>query len=145
MSNNHDIKLKTVMNIIDEIAESNDEVRMNELEAKLREITGRTDINASDYFEYWGRTDLEDLAKTFLMLIPIKNGLDDEQLAEIIIKICECQYSESETDYQINVLEKETGLYNVSDYIFFPDTVGLSCNATISEIIEKILADRKNN
>ena len=79
------------------------------------------------------------------MPLPIKNGLNDEQLAEIITKICECQYSESETDYHINALEKETGLDNVSDYIFYPDTVGLSRNATTSEIIEKILADRKNN
>ena len=145
MSNNNDAKLKAVMDIVDEIAESNDEVRINELESKLREITGRTDINASDCFEYWGWTNLEDLAKTFLIPLPIKNGLNDEQLAEIITKICECQYSESETNYQINALEKETGLDNVSDYIFYPDTVGLSRNATISEIIEKILADRKNN
>ena len=138
MSNNNDAKLKAVMDIVDEIAESNDEVRINELESKLREITGRTDINASDCFEYWGWTNLEDLAKTFLMPLPIKNGLNDEQLAEIITKICECQYSESETDYQINALEKETGLDNVSDYIFYPDTVGLIAIQQINNTNRKI-------
>lgn len=57
-------------------------------------------------------------------------------------KIANVEYSESEMDYQLDVLEKETGLINVSDYIFYPNLIGLELNADVQEIIAKILADR---
>ncbi len=136
-------RLISVMEIIDEIANINDDNKIAELEVKLREITGKKDINASDCLEYWGWTSLEELARSFLNPTPEFKGLNDDQLSEIIEKICECEYSESETDFQLKVLEKETGLSNISDYIFYPDEIGLDIDADTSEIIAKILADRK--
>ena len=137
-----DAKIKRLMKIIDEIAESTDTDKIKELEAEVRDISGRTDIYADAFFEYWSWTSLEDLARSILMPEPVYKGLDDEQLAEIISKICECQYSESEMDYQLKVLKLETGIADVSDYIFYPDNVGLNMNADTTEIIAKILADR---
>ena len=69
--------------------------------------------------------------------------LSDEELAIIVEKISNVEYSESETDYQLEVLAKETGIINVSDYIFYPNLIGLELSADISEIIAKILSDRK--
>lgn len=73
---------------------------------------------------------------------PQDQGLSDEELAIIVEKIANVEYSESEMDYQLDVLAKETGLINVSDYIFYPNLIGLELNADVQEIIAKILADR---
>ena len=137
-------KLDAVMKLIDEIADSDDAHQITVLETKLREITGKPDIQASDCLAYWSWTSLEELARTFLMPAAEHQGLQDDELAAIIAKICTCEYSESETDYQLKVLERETGLINLSDYIFYPDKVGLDMDAGSAEIIAKILADRKN-
>jgi len=136
------IKLKKVMDLIDGIADSdnNDDIARYELE--LKKITGKSDLSAKDCKEYWGWTSVEELAKRFLMPVPQAQGLNDEELALIIEKIANAEYSESETDYQLMLLEKETGLSNVSDYIFYPNLVGLEMEADISEIITKILTDR---
>ena len=85
---------------------------------------------------------MEELAKSFLLPTPQAQGLSDEELAIIVEKIANVEYSESEMDYQLDVLEKETGLINVSDYIFYPNLIGLELNADVQEIIAKILADR---
>lgn len=69
--------------------------------------------------------------------------LSDEELSNIILKISNCEYSESEMDEQLNFLARETGLSNISDYIFWPNLVGLDLHAEVSEIISKILVDRK--
>ncbi len=137
-----DEKLKQVREIIEKIANSRDEAEIKELEAGLRGITGRADISASDCFEYWSYTGLTDLAMTFLLPEPVKKGLDDDRLAEIIENIWFARYSCSETHYQLKVLKIETGLSNISDYIYYPDTVGLDPDAGVWTIIEKILEDR---
>lgn len=67
----------------------------------------------------------------------------DAELTEIILKICNCEYSESEMDSKLELLEQETGLSNISDYIFCPDEIGLALDAEPSEIVEKILSDKK--
>jgi len=138
----NDEKLKQVREIIEQIAGSRDEAEIKELEASLREITGRSDISASDCFEYWSHTGLTDLAMTFLLPEPAKQGLDDDRLAEIIENIWFARYSSPETDYQLKVLKIETGLSNISDYIYYPDTVGLDPDAGVWTIIEKIFEDR---
>ena len=69
--------------------------------------------------------------------------MEEKRLTEIIEKICRCEYSESETDYQLKILEQETGLCNISDYIFWPNLAGMRLDADISEITAKILADKK--
>lgn len=135
-------KLKKVMDLIDKLAEPDDSDDIARLELELREITGKSDLSANECKEYWGWTSLEELAKRFLLPIPQAQGLSDEELAIIVEKIANVEYSESEMDYQLDVLAKETGLINVSDYIFYPDLIGLELNADVQEIIAKILADR---
>lgn len=138
-------KLKETMELIDQIVDAMEmgDESLPKLEKKLREITQKPDIQAEDCTEYWSWTTLEDLAHRFLAPKPVKQNLSDEQLGEIIKKICHVEYSEWEIDYQIEVLEVETGLDNVSDYIYYPDLVGMDRNASEDEIIAKILADRK--
>lgn len=46
-------------------------------------------------------------------------------------------------DYWIRYLELNTGLPNLSDYIFWPGLAGLDENASLEEIANKIIADRK--
>ena len=135
-------KLKKVMELIDKIVDSNNGDDIVRMELELRKITGKSDLSANDCREYWGWTTLEELAKRFLMPVPQAQGLSDEELAVIVEKIANVEYSEAEMDYQLEVLEKETGLINVSDYIFYPNLIGLKLDADIPEIISKILADR---
>ena len=136
-------KLEMVMEIIDNIAKSNDTDSIKILETKLRELTGKVDINATDCFEYWSWTSLKELALIFLTPAPKHNGLNDDQLAEIITKIYKCEFSDSEMNHYLNVLKTETRLTNVSDYIFYPNKIGLDRNADVAEIIAKIFSDRK--
>lgn len=135
-------KLKKVMDLIDKLAEPDDRDDIARLELEIREITGKSDLSANECKEYWGWTSLEELAKRFLLPTPQAQGLSDEELAIIVEKIANVEYSESEMDYQLDVLAKETGLINVSDYIFYPNLIGLELNADVQEIIDKILADR---
>lgn len=46
-------------------------------------------------------------------------------------------------DYMLKVLEVETGLDNITDYVYYPEEVGLDPDASFEEIVEKILLDRK--
>ena len=135
-------KLKKVMDLIDKLAEPDDSDDIARLELEIREITGKSDLSANECKEYWGWTSLEELAKRFLLPTPQAQGLSDEDLDIIVDKIANVEYSESEMDYQLDVLAKETGLINVSDYIFYPNLIGLELNADVQEIIDKILADR---
>lgn len=135
-------KLKKVMDLIDKLAEPDDSDDIARLELEIREITGKSDLSANECKEYCGWTSLEELAKRFLLPTPQAQGLSDEELAIIVEKIANVEYSESEMDYQLDVLAKETGLINVSDYIFYPNLIGLELNADVQEIIDKILADR---
>lgn len=40
-------------------------------------------------------------------------------------------------------LEINTGLDNLTDYVFWPDLVGLPSDADLAQIAEKIIEDRK--
>lgn len=73
----------------------------------------------------------------------VKKGMSDEEIAEVVRNICNAAYPGSKMDYWLKVLEKETGLEDISDYIFWPDEVGLELNASEEEIIERIFKDRK--
>lgn len=78
---------------------------------------------------------------------PKKCGMTDGQLTELIRRISELDFDvpqnalEATNDYFLEVLEIETGLDNVSDYIYWPDVVGLDLHAGLDEITAKILAD----
>lgn len=69
--------------------------------------------------------------------------LSNDEIRDIAFKIYEAMYDEEETDYYLELLQKETGLLNFSDYIFWPDEVGLDLNAEFPEIIAKIFEDMK--
>ena len=64
---------------------------------------------------------------------PEKQNLSASELSEIITAVCECQYSEAETDWLLNVLKTETGRTDISDLIFYPEI------DEIPAIIAKIL------
>jgi len=145
-----DDTLAVTMDIIDRIAEILEtgtdeeyEGEFAELQSRLEEITGKTNLDLSAFSNYWNRISLEELARSVLMPVPEKQGLSEEEIAEIVSDICECGYSDSELDYYLELLKLETGLVNISDYIFYPNMVGLDYSAGIDEIIEKILLDRK--
>ena len=151
MSNIDESRLSETMDIIDRIAEifetgAKEEYddEFNNLQIRLRELTGKPDIDISSLAEYWSWISLEDLARSVLMPTPEKKGLSDEEIAEIVTDICECEYSDSELGYYLELLKLETGLVNISDYIFYPNMVGLEYSADVSDIVEKVLLDRKN-
>ena len=139
-------KIQKISEIIKEIAdllrdEKNND-RINFLKIQLENITGKENIDVDNFRDFWGFTSAESMAERLLMPEAKKLNLSDERITEIIKKICLCDYSEAETDYWIEVLEKETGLY-VSDYIYFPYTKGLEITATEEEIAKAVLLDRK--
>lgn len=135
-------KLSKAMKIIDEIAENFNNADENKRRvSELEKLTGKSDIDVNMFFEYWGWTTVEELAKR-LFMSEFSGSLTDKQIYEVVKKICEVEYSESETDYWLEVLEKETCL-DVTDYIYYPDLYGLDVDAEYDEIAKKIIADRK--
>lgn len=75
------------------------------------------------------------------MPVPVKENLTDLQIKDIVINIL--KHSEAETNWWLNYLEINTGLSNLSDYIFYPDIVGLDANSTLEQIADKIIADKQ--
>ena len=68
-------------------------------------------------------------------------NLSNEQLKEIVLHIL--KFGEGERDWWLEYLEINTGLDNLTDYIFYPDLIGLDFDATLEQIADKIIADRK--
>lgn len=152
-------KLQEVMNIIDKAAQLMEEKdyegdadakkELDAFEKQLCEITGKKKLCITEYNAYWSYTSLETVARHALHQPPVKTGMTDEQLTELIRRICELDFDvpqnalEATNDYFLEVLEIETGLDNVSDYIYWPDAVGLDMDAGLDEITAKILADKK--
>lgn len=115
---------------------------LRDLQSRLEEITGNKKIKISSYCAYWSYASLETVARQALLLPPRKSNLTDAQLAEIIRSIYTVKFREAEMDYFLEVLRVETGLDDVSDYIFEPTLKGLDMQASADEIIEKIMAER---
>ena len=146
-----DTKLPTVMEIIEQATElmseadcDNDETAkmdLEKLQQELRKITGNEKIQIKDFRRYWAYTDLEVVAKKALMPSISKSDVSDEEIKEIVLRILELE--EAETDWWLEYLKINTGLYNLTDYIFYSDLVGLDKNATLEQIADKIIADRK--
>lgn len=145
-------KLPEVMRIIDAAAVlmaekdcDSDEGAKQELiklEQDLRDITGNHDLNISDFRRYWSAVDLETVARGALMQMPPKENLTDAEIKEIVVNIL--HHKQAEMDWWLNYLRVNTGLDNLTDYIFYPDEVGLEENATLEQIADKIIADRKS-
>ena len=115
---------------------------LEELQNKLREITGKPQILIKDFWRYDAVTDLETIAKSALMCTPEKEDLTDEQLKEIVLNIMDHD-DEAEEDWWLKYLEVNTGLDNLTDYIFYPDLIGLDENSSLEQIADKIIEDRK--
>ena len=156
-------KLQEVMRIIETAASLMEETGLMEekdwegdteagselaaLQKQLREITGNEKLQITDFNAYWSYTSLETVARNTLHQPPKKCGMTDEQLTDLIRRISELDFDvpenalEATTDYFIHVLEVETGLDDVSDYIYCPEEFGLDLHAGLDEITAKILAD----
>lgn len=144
-------KLPEVMDIIEDAAELMDKrdynsdaavrSKLEEYQKRLIAVTGNDKLEIEAFREYWGWTSLETVARKALMPPPEKTEVTDEQIKEIVTNITSLE--EEETDWYLEFLKINTGLDNLSDYIFYPDLVGLDRNADLNQIADKIIADRK--
>lgn len=147
-------KIPKVVDIIDKAASlmeekecGNDKEAMQklpELQKELADITGNPSIKITDFKRYWSYTSLEEISKKALMLPPVKENLADAQVREIVLNILSYD-SEAEMDYWLEYLTVNTGLPDLTDYIFYPDIKGLDSNASLEEIADKIISDMHGN
>lgn len=138
--------IKTSASLIETKDCENDTAAKKELaglQKKLREVTGKKRIAIKQFMAYWSYTSLENAARMALLPKPVKTGLTDEQISEIAYKVCRVEYDEAALDFFIKVLKVETGLNNITDYIFNSDEIGFALDASPEEIITKILSDKK--
>lgn len=140
-----DNNLKKAMEIIEKangIMERDgvtDEVKT--LEKKLEKVTGKSQ-DIESFRHYSSVTTLEEIAKCALNPKPQKeDNLTDEKIREVILHLLE--KSESEQCYWLNWLKINTGCS--SDYIFYPDFVGLPREASLAQIADKVIEDWKKN
>jgi len=144
-------KLKETMRIIEEAAElmaENDceedaeaKRALKKLQQELRLTTGNKKINIKNYQRYWSAVDLTTVAKGALMSEPVKEDVSDAQIKEIVINIL--NHNEAEMSWWFKFLKVNTGLENITDYIFYPDFFGMDANASLEEIADRIIEDRK--
>ena len=52
-------------------------------------------------------------------------------------------HDEAKMDWWLLYLEVNTGLPDLSDYIFYPNLIGLDGDPSMEEIAEKIIEDRR--
>ncbi len=111
-----------------------------ELQDRLRELSGNQKLQITDFQRYWSYTSLETMARKALMAPPSKDNVSDEQIKEIVLGIL--KHEEAEMDWWLEYLKVNTGLVNLTDYIFYPNLVGLDMQANLEQIADKIIADR---
>lgn len=116
-------------------------MELEELQNKLREITENHNIKIRDFWHYDEATNLETAAKGALMSPPEKEDITDEQIKEIVLNIL--KHDETEMGWWLQFLKINTGLENLSDYIFYPNLIGLDRNSSLEQIADKIIVDRK--
>lgn len=114
---------------------------LKKLQKDLREATGNKKLQISSFQRYWSYADLETMARKALMSPPLKSDLTNEQMKEIVLHILD--YGEAEMDWWLKYLEINTGLENLTDYIFYPNLIGLDSQSTLEQIADKIIVDRK--
>lgn len=145
-------KLQEVMELIEkadsimaEIASTGDTVlkqKLDALQERLRSVTGNKNLNVTDFQRYWEATDLKTVAKTALRLPPEKCDVTDDQIKEIVINIL--KNDEADMDYWFKFLKVNTGLTDITDYIFYPNLKGMEQDATLEQIADRIIADKNN-
>lgn len=140
-----DQKLERAMEIIRKA----DEIMQNEgitegvkaLEKELTEITGKQQ-NIEDYRYYSEVTSLQEIAKSALMPNPQKeDNISENKIREVVLTFL--KKSESEQGYWLKWLKINTGCS--SDYIFYPESVGLPRDASMEQIAEKIIESWKES
>ncbi len=78
-------KLPQAMELIDCIAEpENLDADRNAALEQLRILTGNTQLEKSDFFEYWGYTSLKEIARKSLTPTPQKYGMSKETIIDLI-------------------------------------------------------------
>ncbi len=139
-------KLPMVMDLVEKAAELmetheiEDNKELQDIEKQLQTLTGKSDLSVLDFNCYWASQSLETVAKKALFEKPKKRVLQPEEIKEIVVHILEQE--EAVIDWQLYFLDVCTGL-PITDYIFYPDDMGLSMEATLEEIAEKIIIDSK--
>lgn len=83
---------------------------------------------------------LDTVARGALLNPPKKEDVTNEQIKEIVVNIL--THDEAEMDWWLQFLKINTGLANLTDYIFYPDSVGLGREASLEQIADKIIEDR---
>ncbi len=133
-----DKKLERAMELIGKAVEMMENEGITEdvkaLEKELTELTGKKQ-NIEDYRFYSAVTSLEEIAKSALMPEPQKEDVTEDKIREVVLTFLE--KSESEQDYWLKWLKINTGCS--SDYLFYPELVGLPRDASMEQIVEKIV------
>lgn len=109
------------------------------LQDRLRALTGNQKLQISSFKRYDAVSSLETAARGALMSPPEKEDITDGQIKEIVLNIL--QHDEVETDWWLGYLKLNTGLKNLTDYIFYPALVGLDRDSSMEQIADKIIAD----
>ena len=129
----------------EDIEQDDISAEIDTLRKKLFDLTGKTIEECEPFQAYWSYTTLDSVVDRILMPKVEKVGMSDEELTEYIYKFCDAipVLPEAELDQYIKILEVETGLDYVSDYFFWPESVGLEKNPGVEKIVQKILEDRR--
>ena len=152
---NMDSIRKEVSEIIDRLAIIFDEEdvdssdiksELEKLENRLKELTGKTIEECEPFRQYWSYTSLDDVVDRIMMPPAGEARLSDDELRTKLERFFDeiATMKPSKLDRVIMELENETGIDNVSDYIFWPELIeGLGKNCEKDKRINKILSDRK--
>lgn len=142
-------KLHAVQAIIEKIESvtvekgcGEDSPELKALAQQLQEATGKNDLSFRPFMRYSSCVSLETAARIALMPVPQAGGLTDEAIRDLVLKLWQVEFNEAETDFVLKVLRLETGLRNITDYIYNPNCVGMDLHASVEEIIARILADK---
>ena len=145
-----EVKIPMAMEIIEKVAslmaerdcvqDQKAREELAELQDRLRELARNQRLQIIDFQRYWSYTSLETMARKALMAPPSKDNVSDEQIKEIVLGIL--KHEEAEMDWWLEYLKVNTGLVNLTDYIFYPNLVGLDMQATLEQIADKIITDR---
>ena len=112
----------------------------------ISNVTGKTIEECKPFEQYWSYTSLDDVVDRIMMPPVETKKISDSELREKLETMFEkiVIMKPAKLDRVMEELERETGIDNVSDYIFWPSMIeGLGKNANKETIINKIIADRK--
>lgn len=114
------------------------------MQNELRELTGKENYDIEEVNEYWFYTSLETKATKALMQEPVRVGLSEEALRELITEIFRLGDLEKEAlfDFWMDFLEIETGIDEVMDYLFTQNDEEEIVYAPIDEVIERIQKEK---